>query len=235
MSLRSDDVMWDRLFVISPGGRRSLQAQIREFLVSAIAERHFAPGTPVPSTRELAERLGVARNTVVLAYQRLVDEGLLESRERRGYFVPADGGERRAEVAVADPPQLEGMGRLDRCLLRPSRQRNIVKPHDWLDYPFPFLYGQFDPDAFPIAGWRECCRQANFFRLGVSSIPVERIEPGIARLAGLIRGSARGRGIKASGRRDALEATRDRPQALAFAEPEAAMSQRPRETHRRRN
>ena len=34
-----------------------------------------------------ADQLGVARNTVVLAYQMLVEEGYLISRERSGHFV----------------------------------------------------------------------------------------------------------------------------------------------------
>src|SRR3546814_9524356 len=42
---------------------------------------------PLPSCRRLAHSLGVSRNTVVLAYQALTDEGLLISRERIGYFV----------------------------------------------------------------------------------------------------------------------------------------------------
>src|SRR5206468_12967572 len=43
---------------------------------------------------------------------------------------------------------------------RPSTQRNIVKPRNWQDYKYPFIYGQFDPALFPISDWRECSRQA---------------------------------------------------------------------------
>ena len=43
---------------------------------------------------------------------------------------------------------------------RPSTQRNIVKPRNWQDFKYPFIYGQFDPALFPIADWRECSRQA---------------------------------------------------------------------------
>ncbi len=42
----------------------------------------------------------------------------------------------------------------------PSQQRNVVKPVDWKDYPYPFLFDQLDPELFPVADWRECCRQA---------------------------------------------------------------------------
>jgi GntR family transcriptional regulator / MocR family aminotransferase len=160
MGSRVDEVMWDRLFVLAPGSSRPLQAQIRELLVSAIAEGYFPPGAAVPSSRELSERLGVARNTVVLVYQQLVDEGLLESRERSGCFVRHDVGVgwARPDSKVADKPPEPVWS--DRFSVRPSLQRNIVKPQNWLDYPYPFLYGQFDPTSFPIADWRECCRQA---------------------------------------------------------------------------
>jgi len=44
--------------------------------------------------------------------------------------------------------------------LSPSKQRNIVKRLDWLRYPYPFLYGQFDPSLFPTNDWRESARGA---------------------------------------------------------------------------
>src|SRR5215218_1989124 len=79
--------MWGRLFALSPEGQGPVQARIRQTVVAAILDGRLSPGTAVPSSRELAEALGIARNTVVLAYQHLVDAGFLESRERRGYFV----------------------------------------------------------------------------------------------------------------------------------------------------
>ena len=52
----------------------SLQAQIREALVSAILDRKLDQSEPIPSTRKMAKSLGVSRNTVVLAYQGLLDD-----------------------------------------------------------------------------------------------------------------------------------------------------------------
>ncbi|WP_206056179.1 GntR family transcriptional regulator, partial [Nocardioides sp.] len=53
-----------------------LSGAVRE----AIADGRLAVGAPLPSTRVLAEQLGVSRGVVVDAYQRLVDEGLLAGR-----------------------------------------------------------------------------------------------------------------------------------------------------------
>jgi len=33
-----------------------------------------------------------------------------------------------------------------------------VRPLDWHDYKYPFIYGQIDPELFPINDWRESCR-----------------------------------------------------------------------------
>ena len=161
MGGRIEHAMWSRLFELSSMGSGPLQARIRQTVVTAILDGRLPAGIAVPSSRELAEELGVARNTVVLAYQHLVDDGFLISRERSGYFVRPDIAMPRAEIAPREHPS----GRLapawaKRFMVRPSAQRNIVKPNDWQDYPYPFLYGQFDPTLFPTADWRECSRRA---------------------------------------------------------------------------
>ena len=62
-----------------------------------------------------------------------------------------------APAALADLPAPDWQARF---ALHPSAQRNIAKPADWLQYPFPFVYGQIDPTLFPQAEWRECCERA---------------------------------------------------------------------------
>jgi GntR family transcriptional regulator/MocR family aminotransferase len=116
----------------------------------------------------LAQTLGVSRNTVVLTYQALADEGLLLSRERVGYFVNADlapepmGLEdlRRADAGFDDTPARNPVDWWHRLHLRPSRQSQIMKPKDWRRYPYAFIYGQCDPKLFPLTAWRLCSRQA---------------------------------------------------------------------------
>ncbi len=77
--------MREHLFHLSSESGASLQSQLREMMVRAILGGHILPGSAVPSCRQLAKQLGVARNTVVLAYQHLVDEGYLVARERSGF------------------------------------------------------------------------------------------------------------------------------------------------------
>lgn len=157
---RIDHASWDRLFARTAETGRPLQARLREMVVAAIGDGWLSAETPLPSSRELARKLGVARNTVLLAYQQLVDDEVLEARERSGYFVRPTV---RAPVSTdgAAPPQNGGAGAWPgRFAVRPSGQRNIAKPVDWLNFPYPFVYGQFDPTLFPINDWRECARQA---------------------------------------------------------------------------
>lgn len=156
-------VLWERLFERESAPNLSLQGRVRQMLVSAILSGHLPPGAPVPSSRYLADQLRIARNTVVFAYQQLVSEGYLESRERSGHFVHDGVLEGRAAPPSMDgePPSSVDHVRWDeRLRFRPSRQRNIVKPRDWQKQPYPFVYGQFDQDLFPTAEWRECCIKA---------------------------------------------------------------------------
>ncbi len=75
------------LIFLDPDSKLNLQSQIRQKLVEAILNGTFPAGSKLPSTRKLAEQLGVARNTVVLAYDQLIEEDFLESRQRSGMFV----------------------------------------------------------------------------------------------------------------------------------------------------
>ena len=79
--------MLEALLYLDPDSTLNLQAQIRQKLVEAIHLEILKPGTRLPSSRKLAEQLGVARNTVVLACQQLVAEGLLTGRPRSGLYV----------------------------------------------------------------------------------------------------------------------------------------------------
>ena len=75
----------DPLIHIQFSPDRSLQEQIREHLIASIKQGMFEEKA-LPSCRKMASMLRVSRNTVVLVYDRLVDEGYLYAQERSGYF-----------------------------------------------------------------------------------------------------------------------------------------------------
>ena len=65
--------------------------QIREQLDALIEAGSLAAGTLLPSERELANTLKVARNVVRGAYEQLMDAGKLRSEGRRGRSVGRGG------------------------------------------------------------------------------------------------------------------------------------------------
>jgi DNA-binding transcriptional MocR family regulator len=57
-----------------------LRQQIYQSLRRAIVDRKLLPGSKLPSTRSLARRLKVSRNTVLSVYEELSAEGLVAGR-----------------------------------------------------------------------------------------------------------------------------------------------------------
>ena len=90
--------------------------QICRAVRTAISAGDLPPGTPLPTSRELADALKVGRNTVVTAYSRLAAEGYLLTNKRRGTRVAEDTlgimplrrEDRAAEAMPAPEPQPAG-------------------------------------------------------------------------------------------------------------------------------
>jgi len=75
---------------IDPASPTPRGQQIYETLRAAIADGRLEPGTRLPSTRALAKRLRVSRNTVLDAYDSLFAEGLLIAKIGSGTCVRAN-------------------------------------------------------------------------------------------------------------------------------------------------
>jgi DNA-binding LacI/PurR family transcriptional regulator len=78
-------------FTVSRDDKRSLLQQVVDGLREAIVAGFYRPGELVPSYRELAPMLGVSRIVTQAALRRIADEGLVESRPRRGSVVRDPG------------------------------------------------------------------------------------------------------------------------------------------------
>ena len=70
--------------------------QIREQLDELIEAGSLAAGTLLPSERDLANTLKVARNVVRGAYEQLMEAGKLRSEGRRGRSVSSSRGGSKA-------------------------------------------------------------------------------------------------------------------------------------------
>lgn len=154
----NDFLFWGSLFQGLDRSGSFLQLQIRQMIVTAIEDGRLPLGVRMPSSRDLAALLKVSRNTIVIAYEQLVDQTFLVSRERSGYFVAG----LPKQIGAAKPAATEVYSRRwnERFAVQPTAFRNIVKPLDWQAYPYPFIFGQFDPSLFPTNNWRESARAA---------------------------------------------------------------------------
>ena len=75
--------------------------QIREQLNTLIDAGALAAGTLLPSERELANTLKVARNVVRGAYEQLMDAGKLVSEGRKGRSVSSGRGGKKKSTSKA--------------------------------------------------------------------------------------------------------------------------------------
>ncbi len=148
------------VFFLDRAAARPLQAQIRETVVASVLSGQALAGARMPSSRRLAQHLGVARMTVTLAYQDLVDQGYLESLDRSGYVVADIDAVPHLQPDKAARARSQGDvwgGFLSSSL---ATRRRIRKPQDWRALPYPFVFGQMDSGLFRHSAWRDCARQA---------------------------------------------------------------------------
>ena len=145
-------------FFLDPDTEGTLQARIQQMVAQGILAGRFRPGEKLPSSRKMAQHLGVSRITVTLAYTELVADDYLTSRGRSGYFVSQNAPEppsfpaRRPEGGSVDWSRAIGN--------RFSPAFGMEKPSDWAKYKYSFIYGQADPSLFDTANWRLCALQA---------------------------------------------------------------------------
>ncbi|MFP7366333.1 PLP-dependent aminotransferase family protein [Corynebacterium callunae] len=73
--------------VLNPASTTPIPAQLTAQIRNLLAKGILSPGDPVPSTRALANRLGVSRGSVVTAYDQLAAEGYLSSTHGSGTII----------------------------------------------------------------------------------------------------------------------------------------------------
>jgi len=133
-----------------------LHRQIYDEWRRGILSGRFRTGERVPSTRDLAGTLGVARATVAAAYDQLTAEGYLEASHGSGTFVcrrlPEDL--LRAHHAPREQPSSDAPMRLSRYGRRTADQPEYAPPRvrpGWISF------AQWRPDLseFPFPIWQK--------------------------------------------------------------------------------
>ncbi len=152
----------------------ALAARTAQRLRGLIDAGSYAPGDAVPSVRTLAQEWDVSPATVVHAYQRLVDEGVLVNLPRIGHRVLAIPSARRIDgiQAPTGEPMPAAIGDLQLSFLRDCERL----PCGFLGTAHP------DPDLLPIRelqGWvRRCLREdpgcGLDYRIGAGDLGLRR-------------------------------------------------------------
>ncbi|NYE64018.1 GntR family transcriptional regulator/MocR family aminotransferase [Duganella sp. 1224] len=126
------------------------QRLLHECLRAAIRNGTLAAGSRLAASRALAEELGVARNTVLYAYEQLASEGYVVT-DRRGTLVAALAPQRKpARRDEAAAPQA-GLSR---------RAQNLRAVPGQADRMGAFVPGVPALEQFPMALWRRMMERA---------------------------------------------------------------------------
>lgn len=131
---------------------KTIGTQICAAIRKMIFAGALSAGERLPSSRTLAQELNVSRTTINYVFERLAEEGLIESRTGSGSFV--------CETLSTHLPKLPSPStemlaqrrknlRLSRCITRAIDQFGVRIPHE----KRAFTTGTPAFDAFPLAQW----------------------------------------------------------------------------------
>src|SRR5262249_13528724 len=128
-----------------------LYRRVYHALKSMIRDGRLPPTARLPSTRELAADLRVSRNTVVLAYEQLLAEGYVVSRNRATASVasalPVSAMPASPRPKPAAPAPISAYARrLTELLGAPPARLSGLR--------YDFRYGEPSVDEFPREIWR---------------------------------------------------------------------------------
>src|SRR5262249_27386642 len=136
---------------------RQVYAHLREAILSGA----LRSGERLPSTRTLAEQLGISRTVVLLAYDHLLAEGFVAGPRGSGTFVSSGiRGNRSEQRSHSIEVRLSRFGSSASAAW--PRVNYPERPERSLAYDF--AYGLSDLEDFPFEMWRRillrCARRA---------------------------------------------------------------------------
>lgn len=132
------------------GTARGIYLGLREQIASGV----YGPGDPLPSTRALAEELGVSRTTVTTAFDQLISEGYVLVRQGAKATVAGN----IASGAMPSPKNEPSEPHLSSYAARAVALPTNLPPAGGLQYDF--RYGDIAPDDFPRLAWRKAMTAA---------------------------------------------------------------------------
>ena len=136
---------------------QQLDTQIRKAVLSG----HLQSGLRMPSSRSLAEQLGISRTSVVTAFEQLIAEGFLEGRVGAGTFVDRNLTEKILELPplpkVNRAAQVRLKSRLSRRGVLLTKSQSNFLPQ----IPTAFAPNQPAYDQFPFSVWARLSARQN--------------------------------------------------------------------------
>lgn len=126
------------------GAPQSLHRQIYAAYRKAIATRRLRPGARLPSTRSLAEELGVSRAPVLAAFEQLLAEGFIQGKVGAGTFVAPS-------LRLESPTDLAPKGRGARVISQVSTA--AVESTPWLSGLETFRMSLPALEHLPVETW----------------------------------------------------------------------------------
>ncbi len=125
---------------ISFTGNSAKYIQIYEEIKHSILTKRLLAHEQLPSKRTLAQMLDVSVHTIKEAYEQLLAEGYIYSKERSGYYIAPfefDWLQQHIQQQVTAP--------------------STINPQD--DIQFDFTNGHVDNEAFPYAVWHKLMKK----------------------------------------------------------------------------
>lgn len=151
--------------------------QIYYSIKKQIHEGKIATGIKLPSTRKLAESLGVSRNSIMEAYELLYAEGYVESLQGSGTVVQAGIFHKKSD-SFAETNTFES---------------HLVEAENIID----FRSGVPALDRFPIAEWKKLCGKI-YSEVGAKELSYDKPEGKIELREALVEYLYKVRGIECS-------------------------------------
>ena len=136
-----------------PGNGRHLYEQIYEYIRGEIRSGKLLAGERLPSTRQLAASLKIARTTVELAYEQLEEEGYLVIRRGSGAYVC----ETQNIPSLTEESRESAKINIDRNS-QTQRSCPVLQENPKRKTEIDFSPRTIDMSMFPYATWRRILR-----------------------------------------------------------------------------
>lgn len=133
------DQMKELSFTVKRNHKSPMYRQVYLYIKSQIERGRLQESTKLPSVRQLAQLLGVSRNTTQTAYEQLLAEGYIRSEPKKGYYV---------QISITD----DFLG--DQFTKIVEKKQTIIH-HPMID----FRPGKVDHEHFPLTKWRSLANQ----------------------------------------------------------------------------